>query len=132
MDLDFRLSPMQTRFLVFYLDPNSETFNNAYQSAIKAGYAEEYSRNLTGQMPKWLSETINDSALVSKALCNVSELLEQNKDIRVKADITKFVLERLHKVKYAARTELTGDKGKDLITLTSEEKEQLDKILNGN
>lgn len=46
----------QIRFLELYLDPKSDTYTNAYQSAKKAGFSEEYSQNITGQMPKWLLE----------------------------------------------------------------------------
>lgn len=37
----------QQDWLVYYLDPNEkETWGNAYQAAIKAGYSESYARNI--------------------------------------------------------------------------------------
>lgn len=108
--------PRQSLFLMAYLDPKSTTFSNAYKSAIEVGYGEEYAKNITGQMPAWLSETIKDTYLIAKAEENLQEFLEQNEDIKVKADITKFVSERLNKKKYSSRQEMTGKDGKDLPT----------------
>jgi hypothetical protein len=53
---DSILTPQQAEFLANYTNPNSETFGNAYASAKKAKYSEEYSQNLTGQMPDWLGK----------------------------------------------------------------------------
>lgn len=52
------LSPQQIDFLKYYTDPKSGTFSNATQSAIKAGYSQDYADNLTSLMPDWLSENI--------------------------------------------------------------------------
>ena len=60
------LTPKQEAFLSAYLDPKSDTWSNAYQSAIKSGYSEEYAKNITGQMPDWLSESIRDNSLVKQ------------------------------------------------------------------
>lgn len=119
------LTPQQQLFLSNYLDPNSETWSNAYQSAKKAGYSEEYSKNMTGQMPEWLSENIKDTALTSKALVNLSDALDGyldqeggTKNIQWKA--TETTLKAMLKEKFASRTELTGANGKELkITFDS-------------
>lgn len=63
----YQTDPRQTLFLTHYLDPKSDTFSNALQSGIKAGYTEEYSKSLTSQLPDWLSESINDTELLKKA-----------------------------------------------------------------
>ena len=34
-------------FAKYYFDPKSKTFNNAEQSAIRAGFAESYAKNIT-------------------------------------------------------------------------------------
>jgi hypothetical protein len=40
-------SKKQQDWLVFYMDPREkETWGNAYQAAIKAGYSESYARNI--------------------------------------------------------------------------------------
>ncbi len=49
------LTRQQESFLSYYCDPKSETFSNAYQSAIKAKYSKEYAESITSQLPDWLS-----------------------------------------------------------------------------
>ena len=111
------LDPRQIKFLEYYLDTKSETFGNALQSALKAGYAQEYAENLTTEMPKWLSENLGDTKLIKKAENNLDKFLsDDNKDDKIKADMTKFTLSRLNKRKYSDRTEHTGKDGKDLPT----------------
>ncbi len=113
------LTPQQKLFLSGYLDPNSETWSNAKQSAIKAGYSLEYADNIMSLMPVWLSDNIGNTNLVKKALDNLESLLDEE-DKRIKADMTKFTLERLSKGRFSARTELTGANGKELkITFDS-------------
>lgn len=113
------LTPQQQLFLASYLDPKSETWSNASQSAKKAGYSDEYAENITHLMPKWLSDNIGDSALTSKALVNLSDALDGyldqeggTKNIQWKA--TETTLKALLKEKFASRTELTGANGKEL------------------
>jgi phage terminase small subunit len=109
------LSPQQVDFLRYYTDPKSGTFSNATQSAIKAGYSQDYADNLTSLMPDWLSENIGRrKRLLAKAENNL-EILLDSEDERVKADMTKFVAKTLGKENYSERTEMTGKDGKDLI-----------------
>ena len=145
--------PRQSLFLSYYLDPKSKTFSNAYQSAKKAGYEEEYSQNITSLMPTWLSESIGDQYLIKKAEENLKEFLEmETKTVKpigdkvveindpqltkIKQDTTKFVAERLNKQKYSTRSELTGAEGKDIvptfIVQSTEAKEQLEKLYGGS
>jgi hypothetical protein len=113
------LNPQQESFLANFLDPNSETWGNYTQSALKAGYDQEYAENLSSQMPKWLKENLQDSNLVTKALLNLSEFLGDDDNRNLKWDASKFTLSRLAKNKFSERSELTGDKGAPLnITLT--------------
>ena len=110
------INPKQDLFLSYYLDPKSETWGNALQSALKAGYSDEYAKNMTGQMPSWLSESIKDTSLLQTALNNLNEFLN-NTDERVQNirwDATKTVLKGLAKNKFSERTELTGKDGKEL------------------
>lgn len=119
------LNPQQQAFLSYYLDPKSDTWSNALQSALKAGYAQEYSENILNLMPKWLSESLEDSALASKALVNLSDALDGTLDqeggtkhIQWKA--TETTLKAMLKDKFSTRTELTGKDGKELkITFDS-------------
>lgn len=111
------LSPKQIKFLESYLDIKSETFGNAYQSALKAGYSDEYAQNMTGQCPNWLSENISDAKLLLKAEKNINKLLDQDDDLKVKADLTKFVAGRLGKKKWSERQELSGPNGESLVVI---------------
>ena len=115
--------PRQALFLEYYLDPKSETFSNCYQSSIKAGYSEEYAKVLVAQMPTWLSENLKDNEMLKTAENNLKDFLVMDtmngkkKDIglvKVKADISKFVSERIGKKKWSVRTELTGEEGKPI------------------
>lgn len=112
--------PRQSLFLSYYLDPKSKTFSNAYQSALKAGYADEYAKVILSQETDWLSESLKSSYLVSKAEKNLDNLLD-SEDEKVKADLTKFTLSRLNKEKYSERKELTGEEGKAINIVLSPE-----------
>ena len=124
----YKPDPRQSLFLQSYLNPKSETFGNAYQSAIKAKYSKEYAEVITGQMPTWLSENLGDANMLNRAEKNLKDFLE-NASEKVKADITKFVAERLGKKKWSARTELTGKDGVDLFKLNKEEQDKINQLL---
>lgn len=53
------LTPQQELFLAEYTNPKSDNFGNAVQSALKAGYTENYANNITGLMPEWLGRKKN-------------------------------------------------------------------------
>lgn len=129
-----KLNERQILFLSLYLDPNSETFGNAYRSAIKAGYSSEYADNISGQGNKWLSENVGDAQRLinaEKALdecltldTEVKEIVNEKGEVvtlkdpqllKIKQDTAKFISERLGKAKYSTRTELTGADGKQLL-----------------
>jgi ubiquinone biosynthesis protein UbiJ len=127
------LNPQQEKFLNYYLDINSETFGNAYQSALKAKYSEEYAQNITALMPSWLSENIGDTQLLQKAVENIKNFLEMDisepligmfgpvkdkksgkiyrkdnvKKMRIKADLTKFVAKRLGRKRFGQEKQKT-------------------------
>ena len=61
------LDPRQTNFLAYFLDPKSATYSNALQSALKAGYAQEYAESMLYQLPDWLSENLGDVKRLLKA-----------------------------------------------------------------
>lgn len=120
----YREDPRQSLFLEYYLDTNSETFSNALQSALKAGYKQEYAENITHLMPNWLSERIGDNKLVylaEKALLEALEYSTIDKEGkidsgagRLKMDAVKLVLKGLAKERFSERSEVTGKDGKDL------------------
>lgn len=108
---DRLLTPQQEQFLYNYTNPKSKTFSNAYKSALKAGYSEEYSQNMTGQLPLWLSEHISDHFLIKKATDNLKETLEDKENKPLRWDATKFTLSRLNKAKFSERNEVTDGEG---------------------
>jgi hypothetical protein len=120
------LSPQQSLFLSYFSNPKSETFGNAYQSAIKAQYSEEYAKNITGQMPEWLSENLGDMRRLKKAEENLTEV--QNIDIkndegkvvpelvRERTKVDMFVAERIGKNKYSTKEGDAMGKIADAIT----------------
>jgi hypothetical protein len=50
------LDPRQIEFLKNYLNPKSDTFANAYQSAIKVGYSDNYSKQIMDVENEWITE----------------------------------------------------------------------------
>lgn len=70
------LNEQQTTFLKAYTDPKSPTWSNYRQSALKAGYSEEYADNLSSLMPDWLSENIGKTNLLQKANKNLEMALD--------------------------------------------------------
>lgn len=42
-----------------WTNPGSQTFGNAYQSFLKAGFSPSYAKNVMNITPKWLSEYID-------------------------------------------------------------------------
>lgn len=117
----YEVDPRQALFLSYYLNPKSETFSNALQSALKAGYSQEYSESLTFQMPDWLSESLGTDKLLRKAENNLDSILDfpiknsLGQPDKVVADVSKFVVGRLGKQKWSERTEHTGKDGEDLF-----------------
>ena len=122
----YEVDPRQAEFLKNYLDPKSDTFSNALQSALLAGYSQEYSESITSQMPDWLSEGLGDIKMLDKVEKNLNEFLDIADD-KIRLDATKFVGETVGKAKYSKRQELTGDKGEKLFNkdINDEEFEKL-------
>lgn len=115
------LSPQQQEFLKNYLNPKSKTWGNALQSAIEAGYTEEYAKVMISRDLDWLSENVKKNNLVVKAEKNLEMALEGVLDdpekgakvIQWKA--TELTLKTQGKeLGYTERTELTGKDGKEL------------------
>lgn len=133
--------PRQTLFLKYYLDPKSETFSNALQSGLKAGYTQEYSESILQKDLDWLAEGVGSNERLKRAERVLDEMLDMqvqvtkiNDDVeltvtdtglvKIKQDTAKFIASRLGKHKWSERTELTGANGKDLVPV-EEVKERL-------
>lgn len=150
----FFLDPRQALFWKKYTDPKSETFGNAYQSAISVGYSEGTSAQITTF--KWYLEKCRRMGLLLKAEKVLEKTLETKHikkkigmfgpiidpdtkeyvyeidvtTLAIKNKVAMFVAERQGKdVGYSTRNELTGKDGKDLPTpilggLPEEKKEE--------
>ncbi len=132
-----KIDPRQTKFLSQYLDPKSNTYSNALQSALSAGYAQEYAESITSLMPDWLSEKLGSNKMLEKAERNLDEFLDldpwitqKNKEgeeykkystetLKTKADITKFVASTVGKDKYGSK-EASGGNKTLIINITGE------------
>lgn len=118
--------PRQSLFLSYYIDPKSETFSNAYQSALKAGYEEEYASTILNQDLAWLSESLSDSSLLQKAEKRLNQILDfdpvneegklDNALIANQMKAVTLVAKGIGKAKYSERVEQTGADGKELPT----------------
>jgi hypothetical protein len=123
--------PRVDMFKQFYLRPDSYTFFNARQSALRAGYTENYANSLTSVSgPKWYIEMIETgdyrrAAMLQKAEQRLYERVEENvEDInskKLQADVSKFVTERLGKEHYSSRQEVTGADGRRLFDTSKRE-----------
>jgi hypothetical protein len=122
------LNPQQAEFLANYTNPNSDTFGNAKQSALKAKYSEEYSDNIMALMPDWLESNIGDYRRLIKAEKVLDKVLEMdavdtegkldNQLLKTQTDVAKFVGSTIGKKKYSTRNELTGVNGAELKGIT--------------
>ncbi len=74
--------PRQSLFFANYFDVKSKTFSNALQSALAAGYAQEYAENITHLMPEWLSERIGQMDMLRRAEKNLSEVLDMSPKVQ--------------------------------------------------
>ena len=129
------MNPQRFAFKEFYCNPHSETFGNARQSAIKAGFSGHYADQIMSPAVgnEWVEEIVRDYKMLSKAEGVLDECLmmattritsvgdeddemiqiEQTDPqlVRIKQDTAKFVSSRLGKEKWSERTEHTGKDG---------------------
>ncbi len=128
-----RLKPQQLEFIKNYMNNGSETFGNALQSAIKAGYSDKYARQIVSRDLDWMLEIVRHNSMLMKAeevlddMLNmevVNRRLTSSGDeivmtdpslVRNKADVAKFVASRIGKKTWSERKELTAADGKDLF-----------------
>lgn len=113
--------PRQQLFLSYYLDIKSETFSNAYQSALKAGYEDEYAKTILNQDTDWLSESLSDNKRLRKAEKKLDEILDlpavtedgkvDNALLGTQVKVASIYAKGLGKHKYSERIEQTGKDG---------------------
>jgi len=131
------LTPIQQLFLKEYTDPKSEYFGNAYQSAIKAGYSEDYAKNITGQMPEWLSENLGNSKLLLKARKNLEIGLDGLLDDPekggkpIQAKLTEFTLKNVDRATFGDKADINIKAEVTKSGLTEEEEIKLRALIKG-
>jgi hypothetical protein len=108
-DKELDIDPRQTLFLDYYTNPKQkDTFGNALQSGLKAGFSYEYSKVITYQMPEWLSDFLNQrrKRILIKSEQRLEELLDSD-DEKIKADIAKFNAKTLGREIYNEKNDNT-------------------------
>jgi len=112
------LNNQQKAFISYYTDPKSETFTNAYRSALKAGFKRHYADKILSKPLNWLRElenVIGDERRLRKAERNLEEVQDldiKNKFgdvdtniIRERTKVDTFIASALDKSKYSTRVE---------------------------
>lgn len=117
--------PRQSKFIANFLNPESETYSNAKASALRAGYSKAYAKEITGRMPSWLEESVENSELVEKAMRNLLEFLDEDDDKRLKWKASEFTLERLQKEKFGKNVDVTSGGDKIQPELSEKQREEL-------
>jgi hypothetical protein len=118
-----KVTPKQRAFETYYNDPKSPTYCNAKQSAIKAGYTEQYANSITAQHPDWLNKGDNLRAeMLERAELNLKAITEMDEEqlknpqfAKIWQDTNKFISERLGKEYYSSRQEVTGKDGRRIF-----------------
>lgn len=83
-------SPQQNEFLRYYLDPTeTDTWGNAYQAAIKAGYSESYASSIMNVAPQWIQQAQNIVKLqpehLKQALASIASSKYEKASDRIQA-----------------------------------------------
>lgn len=127
----YQMDPRQKLCWELYINPKSETFGNALQSAFKAGYTEGTSNQITTE--QWFIDKLRRLNMLSKAEKVLDEMLEMPVEVqkvegeggekrtfvktepalvKIKQDTAKFISERQGKHEgWSQRTELSGPDG---------------------
>lgn len=129
----YQTDPRQALLIELYMNPESDTFSNAYQSAMKVGYEESYAAQITTR--PWFQEKVRTFSLLQKAEKVLDETLEmdvkntgstQKGDVftytdsgivRAKTDVAKFIAETVGKKKYSKKSPLENDNGDSLVNI---------------
>jgi hypothetical protein len=128
--------PREQKMWDIYTKGIAKGIGNAKQAAIDAGYSEDHADNITLQgWFKGRKDKLRRRDMLSKAERNLEKVLDmdtiqEDKEnpqlLRIKTDVSTTIAKTLGKKVYSERTELTGQDGEPLNTLTDE---QADRIL---
>ncbi len=143
----YLLDPRQKLCWENYVNPHSETFGNAKQSAIKAGYEEVTADRITTF--EWFAGKCRRLNMRIKAEEVLKEMMEMDDEqeliidgmptgrkkrdpalTKIKQDTAKFAAERLAKEDWSARQEVTGPDGAELMPTDKTVEEKVNKAIN--
>lgn len=121
------LNPQQAAFKENYCNPESETFGNAYQAAIKAGFAPEYAKVITAPSAElqWVAEILKRVRMLGKAEKVLEKTLDLVEDedsakIKIAQDSAKFIAKGLGGNAYSEKIEADITTGGKPLYLPSE------------
>lgn len=91
-------TPQQIKFAMFYYLPDSPTFGNAMQSALRAGFSDQYARSITVKNLNWIKDVVSEiggkgvtkDKLVRKAKKVLDKSLD-SEDEKIAQDTAKFI-----------------------------------------
>ena len=91
-------TPQQIKFAMFYYLPDSPTYGNARQSALRAGFSDKYSRNITVKNLNWIKDVVLEiggkgvtkDKLVRKAKRVLDKSLDSEAE-KIAPDTAKFI-----------------------------------------
>lgn len=91
-------TPQQIKFAMFYYLPDSPTYGNARQSALRAGFSDKYSRNITVKNLNWIKDVVLEiggkgvtkDKLVRKAKRVLDKSLDSENE-KIAQDTAKFI-----------------------------------------
>lgn len=151
----YLLDPRQNTCWSLYIDPKSETFSNAYMSAMRAGYPDATARGITTQ--DWFLERTRRMNMLSKAERNLDEFLDlpsmtqamgafgplvhkKTKKpvmtfnvglLSLKQKSTEFVAERVGKERYGNRRGEGGDTFNLIVFANEQQRRIAERIVGG-
>lgn len=68
---DIDMDPRRQKFAAAYLDPMSNTYANALQSALKVGFAVSYAEKILSTKPQWFGEIVRQTGNLEDARRNL-------------------------------------------------------------
>lgn len=91
-------TPQQIKFAMFYYLPDSPTYGNAMQSALRAGFSDQYARSITVKNLNWIKDIVSEiggkgvtkDKLVRKAKRVLDKSLD-SEDEKIAQDTAKFI-----------------------------------------
>lgn len=128
-------TPQQIKFAMAYYLPDSPTFSNAYQSALKAGYTENTAKNIITQDFNWVKEIYMDlygdgvtkAKLVKKAKRVADKALDSS-DEKIASSMSQFVLKT--DPEFSEKQDITS-KGENINPMHGLTVEELKKLAKG-